>query len=477
MVSLLLRPRLKQEPNSWVVKCQGWCYDCRRAARPAFLFASESVIVFTRLRATAAAYPRAFWVLFWGLLINSIGGSMVWPFLTIFMRQRLGVPLTVVTLLFSLNSSAGLVALSFIGPAVDRFGRRFAMITGLVAGGLVLLAMSAAGSLPIWAAVMLAQGVFSPFYSVGSNAMIADLIEPERRAGAYALLRMINNLGIAIGPAIGGFVTGISYGLAFYAAAGASLLFVTLIVSSVPETLPARGAGGRDSSLPLVAQNDSGEPLVAQNYSKNERNRSGGYGPVLRDRSFVAFCGVFVLATIPASVIMMLLAVYVKENFGVPESQYGFIMATNAAMVVLFQYLVTRTSQRHSNWRVLTLGALFYALGAGSVVLGQGFWAFWASMVILTIGELLLAPTGSAMAANLAPVDMRGRYMGLYGLTWGVAFGLGPVIAGLLNDNIAPAAMWTFAGLAGLAAALGFAVLGRHTPVRRAAIELKEVSE
>ena len=444
--------------------------------------------MFTRLRTTAAAYPRAFWVLFWGLLINSIGGSMVWPFLTIFMRQRLGVPLTVVTLLFSLNSGAGLVALSFIGPAVDRFGRRFAMITGLVAGGLVLLAMSAAGSLPIWAAVMLAQGVVSPFYRVGSDAMIADLIEPERRAGAYALLRMINNLGIAIGPAIGGFVTGISYGLAFYAAAGASLLFVILIALNVPETLPARGAGGSgDSSLPLVAQNDSGEPLVARNDSigswvarndsKKERNRGGGYGPVLRDRSFVAFCGVFILATIPASVIMMLLAVYAKENFGVPESQYGFIMATNAAMVVLFQYLVTRASQRHSNWRVLTLGALFYALGAGSVMLGQGFWAFWASMVILTIGELLLAPTGSAMAANLAPADMRGRYMGLYGLTWGVSFGLGPVIAGLLNDNVAPAAMWLFAGLAGLAAALGFAWLGRRAPVRLAAVELKEVSE
>ncbi len=464
----------------------------------------RSMIVFTRLRTTAAAYPRAFWVLFWGLLINSIGGSMVWPFLTIFMRQRLGVPLTVVTLLFSLNSGAGLIALSFIGPTVDRFGRRFAMITGLVAGGLVLLAMSAAGSLPIWAAVMLAQGVFSPFYSVGSNAMIADLIEPERRVGAYALLRMINNLGIAVGPAIGGFVTGISYGLAFYAAAGASLLFVTLIASNVPETLPTRGTSrrakglaGGDSSLPLVAQNDSGEPLVARNDSgesvvaqndtleplvaqtdsEKGHNRGGGYGPVLRDRSFVAFCGVFVLATIPASVIMMLLAVYAKENFGVPESQYGFIMATNAAMVVLFQYLVTRTSQRHSNWRVLTLGALLYALGAGSVVLGQGFWAFWASMVILTIGELLLAPTGSAMAANLAPADMRGRYMGLYGLTWGVSFGLGPVIAGLLNDNVAPAAMWLFAGLTGLAAALGFALLGRRTPVRLAAVELKEVSE
>ena len=69
-------------------------------------------------------------------------------------------------------------------------------------------------------------------------------------------------------------------------------------------------------------------------------------------------------------------------------------------------------------------------MGAGSVALGGGFWGFWLSMVILTIGELLIAPTGTAVAANLAPPDMRGRYMGLYGITWGVAFGIGPVIGG-----------------------------------------------
>ena len=104
-----------------------------------------------RIRSLTVEYPRAFWVLFWGLLINSIGGSMVWPFLTIFMRERLGVPLTTVTLLFTLNSAAGLAAVSIAGPAVDRFGRRFAMIAGLVAGGVLLLGMSAAGTLAVWA--------------------------------------------------------------------------------------------------------------------------------------------------------------------------------------------------------------------------------------------------------------------------------------------------------------------------------------
>ncbi len=401
----------------------------------------------TRFRSTTAGYPRQYWVLFWGLLISSIGGGLWWPFLTIYMRERLAVPLTTITLLFTLNSAAGLVAMSIAGPAVDRFGRRFAMILGLVSGGLILLAMSTAQTLPVWALLMLLQGLFNPFYRVGSDAMVADLIPSARRAGAYALLRMINNLGIAIGPAIGGFVAGVSYGLAFYIAATANLLFVTLIVFFVRETLPRRAT----PALPGATTDAGSQDEVPK--------RKGGYGPVLRDRSFVALCGVFVLATMPAAIMMMLLAVYAKENFGVPERQYGFIMATNAAMVVLFQYAVTRRSQAYPPLRVLALGALFYALGAGSVALGAGFWGFWLSMVILTCGELLIAPTGTAVAANLAPPDMRGRYMGLYGITWGVAFGIGPVIAGYLNDNVAPRAIWLFALAVGLAAAAGFLLL------------------
>jgi MFS family permease len=163
---------------------------------------------------------------------------------------------------------------------------------------------------------------------------------------------------------------------------------------------------------------------------------------------------------------MMLLPVYAKELFGVPESQYGFIMATNATMVVLFQYTVTRASSRYPHLAVLTAGALLYAVGAGSVALGQGFWHFWLSMVVLTLGELLLVPTATAVAANLAPADMRGRYMGLYNLTWGTGFGIGPVLGGLLNDHLAPVATWYGALVIGLAAAAGFGALAQWKPVK-----------
>ena len=397
-----------------------------------------------RIRRATSGYPRQFWLLFWGMLINRAGGSMIWPFMTIYMRQRLDLPLTTVALLLTLNSVIGLATTTVAGPVVDRFGRKAAMVLSLAACSATLIGMSMAGTLRLWMILMAVTGAFGPLYRVGGSSMVADLIEPERRAGAYALLRMIANLGIAIGPSVGGFVTAVSYTLAFYIAAGASALFALLILLFVGETMP-------------------------QEQEATEQPQSdGGYGQILRDWPFLAFCGAYALAGMAYSLMMVLLPVYAKENFGLPENRYGFIMSTNAVMVVLLQFGVTRITERYPHLPVLAVGSFFYALGVGSVAWGWNFPTFLASMVVLTIGEMIMMPTSTALTANLAPPDMRGRYMSVYSLTWGIGFGIGPVIGGFLNDNLAPVAIW-YGGLAmGLAATLGFALLARALRRQRA---------
>jgi MFS family permease len=87
-------------------------------------------------------------------------------------------------------------------------------------------------------------------------------------------------------------------------------------------------------------------------------------------------------------------------------------------------------------------------------------------MVIMTIGELILIPTATTYVANLAPAEMRGRYMSVYGLTWGVATGIGPVLGGFLNDNFGPTTIWIGAFLIGISSTAGFLLLMRH-PARR----------
>jgi MFS family permease len=398
-----------------------------------------------RLRRTAGEYPRQFWLLFFGSLVSSSGSSMVWPFLTIYIRQRLGVPLTDVALVLTVNAVAGFFSMSLAGPAADRFGRKWLMVIGLVVGGATMVAAIVADSMAAILLVMAVNGAFSPLVGVGASTMIADIIPPEKRAGAYALLRMIQNLGVAIGPTIGGFIAVISYSIAFGVAAGTSLTFALLILFFAAETMPARG--DRETA------GAAGRPAHAR--------AEAGYGPVFRDRRFMAFAGVYTITGMVGAMMMILLPVYGKENFGVLENQYGFIMATNAVMVVTLQFAITRFSSIRPHFLVLAAGSLFYGVGAGSIALGWNFPTFLLSMVILTIGEMLIVPTATTLTANLAPPDMRGRYMSVYSLTWGLAFGVGPVIGGLLNDHVAPVAIWYGTLVLGLMGTVGFLVLSR----------------
>jgi MFS family permease len=362
---------------------------------------------------------------------------MVWPFMTIYIRQQFEVSLTTVALMLTLNSAAGLATTFFAGPVADRFGRKGVMVLSLCASSFVYACMIWAGSLSVWALLMVLSGAFGPFFRVGGNAMVADLVGPARRPGAYAVLRTSNNLGIAIGPAVGGFIATRSYAATFSIAALASGLFAGMILLRVTETLPDLQHGAASSP------------------------GDAGYRQLLRDGPFLAYCGVSVLAVIPASMMFVLLPVYAKEQFGVVENQYGFIMTTNAGMVVLLQYAVTRYTQRYPHLHMLAVGALFYAIGVGSVAWGRSVYAFVLSMTILTVGEMVLVPTGTSLAANLSPARMRGRYMGIYGLNWGLGVGIGPVIGGYLNDNVAPVAIWYGGLVIGLASVIGYLLLTR----------------
>jgi len=397
-------------------------------------------------------YPRQFWLLYAGMLISATGGSMIWPFMTIYVRQRLGVPMTTVGLLLALNSASALVATLIAGPIADRLGRKGVMVLSLFSRSAVFVAMSLADSLPAWALLMVISGALNPLFRVGTNAMVADLIPPGRRARAYALIRMSANIGVAIGPAVGGFLAAVSYSWAFYAGAAASAAFGLIVLFFVAETLPMSQEGlNLDASPGSSAQGSTGS-----------LGALGGYGRLFRDRPFLAFCANSALAVIPASLMFVLLPVYAKEQYGVPESQYGFVMATNAALVVLLQFPITRATERFPPLTVMAAGALVYALGVGSVALATGFVGFLLSMIVLTFGEMLLVPTGTTLTANQSPPDMRGRYMGFYGLTWEVGIGVGPVIGGVLNDRIAPVAIWYGGLIIGLVATLGYLLQGRR---------------
>src|SRR5215203_5076706 len=401
-----------------------------------------------RLKTLYNEYPRQYWLMITGIVISTAGGSMIWPFLLIYASGRLNMPLSTVATLISINAGTGLLASLIAGTLADKVGRKLVMNLSLTVNGLAYFLLMNAETYPHFVILMMLVGLSNPLYQVGADAMLADMIPSEKRTDAYAITRIANNAAFAMGPAIGGFLATRSYDLAFYCAGIGFISYSILLFFFAKETLVV---------TPKIAPPASGIKDIFQSYSS-----------VLRDKGYVIFVFAVSIGLIAPTMLWILMPVYSKTNFGVPENLYGWIPTVNGLMCVFIQYPVTRITRRYRTLPVLAVGMLIYAIGAGSVALMTSFWGFLLSMVILTFGELTLVPTASKYVADLAPADLRGRYMSIHWLGWGLARTLSPIIGGFLNDNIAPQAIWIGGLLIGLSSTLALVLISRATAARTA---------
>ena len=120
---------------------------------------------------------------------------------------------------------------------------------------------------------------------------------------------------------------------------------------------------------------------------------------------------------------------------------------------------------------MLALGAALYAIGFGMIGFASSLPLFWIAVVILTIGEMVIVPAAQTVTADLAPIDMRGRYQATFGLINNFFYGFGPVIGGYLFDVGHGPLVWFGSLILGLAVAFGFRAFGPQLRAREAALE------
>lgn len=402
-----------------------------------------------KLRTLYNQYPRQYWLMIMGIVISTAGGSMIWPFLLIYASKKLDMPLSTVAALISINAGTGLLASFLAGTLADKIGRKAVMVFSLAVNGIAYFFLMRAETYPHFALLMIFIGLSNPLYQVGADAMLADMIPSEQRTDAYAINRIANNAAFGIGPAIGGFLASTSYNLAFYGASAGFIIYSLLMFFLAKETL--------GQALSETKSLSSTEQAAVE--KERSTSSSSGYLHIFKDKGYMTFVSLAALGLTAPSMLWILMPVYTNSNFGVPEALYGWIPTTNALMCVFIQYSVTQITRKHKTLIVAAAGMLFYALGTGSVALMTGFWGFWLSMVILTFGELTLIPTASKYVADIAPADLRGRYMSIYWVGWGLSRTLAPLLGGYLNDTISPRSIWVGGLLLGLTSALGLFIL------------------
>jgi len=384
-------------------------------------------------------YPPKFWTLLAITFVDRLGGSLLFPFFALYLTKRFNVGMTQVGLLFLVWSLTSFVGSMLGGALTDRFGRKWIVIFSLVSTSFSSVVMGLVGSLQAFFVLALVVGVFTEVGGPAYQAMVADLLPAEKRAQGYGLFRVTFNLSIVIGPAIGGFLATRSYLLLFISDAVISLISAVLVAVYLPETKPEAIEGAEPES-------------VAGTFA--------GYIQVLHDRVFMLFLLTCMLMVFVYMNMNTTLGVYLRDVHGVPESGYGLILSLNALMVVLFQFPITRRIEGKPQMLMMALGMALYTIGFSMYGLVSIYPLFLLAMVIITIGEMLVAPVSQALTAQLAPEDMRGRYMAVFGVSWGLPFAIGPILAGLVMDKLNPTWLWYIAGLLGIMATSGF--LGLH---------------
>jgi predicted MFS family arabinose efflux permease len=385
-------------------------------------------------------------------LMGSLAGSSVWNFMGIWAVKELGATSTQLSYGYLLMAAVGGIVGYGAGHLSDHFGRRRVILVGQgILAVYVLLFLTAGGNIWFGLGLMVGAAGLGSFGGSAGQAMVADLVPPERHEEAYASVRVAANLGVTMGPPIGSL---------FLLVGGWTLFFpcVSLLALSAWflafRYLPKRGA-----------------------YAPEGPPERGSFGVILQDRTFLVFMLASVFAWVVYVAYETVLPISLVESHGVPTWAWGFLLVVNPILVTFFQLRLTRRvagipAARRWVVAMLLMGLPFLALGISSLLP-----VIVLILVLFVIGEMLWVPVSQSAVAGLAPEDLRGAYMGAFGGTAAMGFALAPFMGLQVRGAAGDTAMWAaFAVVAVVSAVLG-AIAIRGVGSRRAGSAASAVLE
>lgn len=386
-----------------------------------------------KLDAALGGLPRTFWVLLAGMLVNRLA-TFVATFLALYLVRDRGLTTGEAGRIVALFGVGVLVAGPVGGTLADAIGRRATMLLSLVSGAFAVGTLAFVREPLLLGLFAFLAAATSELYRPAINAAIADLVPPPDRARAYGLVYWTVNLGWAMSLSLAGVVAERSFTLLFLADAATCVVFAAIVYTQVPETRPP----GLRAHSPLA-----------------------GLAEVVADGTYLVFLGLYLTALV-VFLQFQLAAPLDMAAHGLGPATFSKFMALNGLGVVLLQPLLGPTLRRYDPNRLLALSALLFGVGFGVnalaglapvpvYLLGVAFW---------TAGEVVGFPIAAALVADLAPPDLRGRYQGLFSMSWGVAFTLAPLVGGEVLEHAGAPTLWIACLATGALVAAGYLATG-----------------
>jgi MFS family permease len=364
----------------------------------------------------------------------SRGGGLARSFLVLYLTQERGLsPTTAGAVVAAVG--VGDVASQLLGGWLgDRIGRRHTMLVGFLGTAVALVALGSAETMPTICAAALGVGLMAELFRPVGSAAVADLPAQER-IRAYGLLFWAANVGFTVSTVAAGILVRHGYGILFWINAATSVLAALIVWRHVPETRPATPKATRQALLPVL----------------------------LRDRVMLAMAAIHVVYfTMFLQTFSTLPLVMAGDGHG--PGTYGAMLALNGIVIVLVQPIAVRLLDGRDTATVLAVSMLLVGIGSGLSAVVHSSAAHAGAILVWTLGQIGVSVMFGATFADLAPADLRGRYMGIASTTWSLGAVLGPLVGTALLDHAGRTALWVACAATGLAL---FAALRAVAPALR----------
>ncbi|MGW1267908.1 MDR family MFS transporter [Streptomyces sp. NPDC002491] len=389
-------------------------------------------------RETLSGLPREFWWLWTSTLVNRLGGFVA-TFMALYLTLDRGYSASYAGLVASLHGLGGVVSSLAGGVMADRLGRRPTLLVAQTATAASVALLGFVEHPVAIAAVAFLVGMASNASRPAVQAMMADIVRPEDRVRAFSLNYWAINLGFAVSSMAAGFIAEVSYRAGFLLEAGMTLVCAVVVFLKLPESRPVQpDKGVRDGD-------------------------SVGLGTVLRDGRFMGVVGLSFLVAL----------VFQQGGVGLPvamgaagftPADYGMAIAVNGVLIVVLQIPVTRFIEHRDPRRLLVISSVLAGYGFGLTAFAGSVGVFALTVCVWTLAEIVNAPTQTGLVVRLSPTHGRGRYQGMYTLSWAVASLVAPVMSGVVIDRFGAEWLWGLCAVVGTAAGVGYAVLMRRLP-------------
>lgn len=390
-----------------------------------------------RISADLRTLPRQFWLLAAGIFVYLVGVEMTYPFETLYLNGELGVSMTTLGLILGITLFATLPMQVVGGALCDRVGRRPVLVIAMLGSMTLYIGLGVTTDLGVIIALIAFEAAFGwAQFITASNAIIADLTPPARRAEAFSVSRVALNGGTAIGPLIALPLLALdpSFRLNFFASGIVCGIVLVMVLVLLRETRP-----------PTV------EPVSLAGAFR-------GYGRVLRDRRMLAFCLVALLPLYGFGQILVTMPVMLEDLHGVSATRWSVALAVHGVSVVLLQYPVIRALRDRDHMLLLSVACVAQSFGMGLAAFVPWPWTLLC-VVSFSFGIVLLIPITSTVVSRLAPAELRGRYMGAWTLVYMGGYALGPLVGGWALDALGGRGAFLVIAAAGLIGAALFPLL------------------